>query len=71
MWSLKITDLKFLSNLPQANELIIVYIISSKLGLHLPHPVDHKNGKAQWDGNKSQLTISLKMTRDYDFMNFW
>jgi len=41
-----------------------------KLGLHLPHPCDHENGKAQWDGTKSLLTVTLRMTRDYDFMNF-
>lgn len=41
-----------------------------KLGLHLPHPCDHENGKAQWDGTKSLLIVTLRMTRDYDFMNF-
>ncbi|XP_013386250.1 protein PIH1D3 [Lingula anatina] len=41
-----------------------------RLGLHLPHPVDAKNGKAQWDGDKGVLTITLRMTRDYDDFNF-
>jgi len=41
-----------------------------KLGLHLPHPVDHKSGKAQWDNTKETLTVTLKMTRDLDFINF-
>lgn len=40
-----------------------------RLGLHLPHPVDHKSGKAQWDGNKEVLSVTLRMTREYDFMN--
>ena len=49
-----------------------VFILNfSKLGLHLPHPVDSKNGKAQWDGGRFLLTVSLSMTREYDFMNFW
>ncbi|XP_072039726.1 dynein axonemal assembly factor 6-like [Amphiura filiformis] len=39
-----------------------------KLGLHLPHPVDSKNGKAQWDGTKELLTVTLRMTREYDFL---
>ena len=42
----------------------------SKLGLHLPHPVDSKNGKAQWNGDKFLLTVNLTMKREYDFMNF-
>ncbi|XP_061182557.1 dynein axonemal assembly factor 6-like [Saccostrea echinata] len=41
-----------------------------KLGLHLPHPVDHKSGKAQWDGDKEILNVTLRMQREYDFMNF-
>lgn len=40
------------------------------LGLHLPNPVDHKNGKAAWDGNTETLSVTLRMKRDYDFMNF-
>lgn len=42
----------------------------SKLGLHLPHPVDHKIGKAQWDGDKHVLTVTLRMVREYDAFNF-
>lgn len=41
-----------------------------KLGLHLPHPVDSKNGRAQWDADKETLTVTLRMTREYDFVNF-
>ncbi|ELU12164.1 hypothetical protein CAPTEDRAFT_158550 [Capitella teleta] len=41
-----------------------------KLGLHLPHPVDSKNGRAQWDGDKCLLTVTLQMNRAYDFVNF-
>ncbi|PIK51946.1 hypothetical protein BSL78_11154 [Apostichopus japonicus] len=40
-----------------------------KLGLHLPHPVDSKNGKAQWDSENGVLTVTLKMNREYDFLN--
>ncbi|CAD5120463.1 DgyrCDS9030 [Dimorphilus gyrociliatus] len=40
-----------------------------KLGLHLPQPVDHKSGKAEWNGKTSTLSITLKMIREYDFMN--
>ncbi|XP_074650805.1 dynein axonemal assembly factor 6-like isoform X2 [Tubulanus polymorphus] len=41
-----------------------------KLGLHLPHSVDHKNGRAQWDADKQTLTVTLRMNREYDFANF-
>ena len=41
-----------------------------KLGLHLPHPCDSKNGKAQWISDKEVLKITVKMKREYDFMNF-
>ncbi|CAL1530863.1 unnamed protein product [Lymnaea stagnalis] len=41
-----------------------------KLGLHLPHPVDYKNGKAQWDSKTETLIVTLKMVRDFDIFNF-
>ncbi|GFN94220.1 protein pih1d3-like [Plakobranchus ocellatus] len=41
-----------------------------KLGLHLPHPVDHKNGKAKWDSKTETLIVTLKMSREYDMFNF-
>ncbi|XP_067039986.1 dynein axonemal assembly factor 6-like [Acropora muricata] len=40
-----------------------------KLGLHLPHPVDSKNGKAQWDKSKQLLTVTVQLVREYDFVN--
>ncbi|XP_076447035.1 dynein axonemal assembly factor 6-like [Babylonia areolata] len=40
------------------------------LGLHLPHPVDHKNGKAQWNAKTHSLQVTLRMTRDLDMFNF-
>ncbi|XP_062514857.1 dynein axonemal assembly factor 6-like, partial [Corticium candelabrum] len=39
-----------------------------KLGLPLPHQVDSKNGKAQWDESKNVLTVTLRMIREYDFL---
>ncbi|XP_064637972.1 dynein axonemal assembly factor 6-like [Lineus longissimus] len=41
-----------------------------KLGLHLPHPVDHKAGKAQWDNANHVLNVTLRIIRDYDMFNF-
>ena len=42
---------------------------------HLPHsplpraqPVDSKNGNAQWEGKKELLTVTLRVTRKYDFL---
>ncbi|KAL8581293.1 hypothetical protein ACOMHN_028319 [Nucella lapillus] len=40
------------------------------LGLHLPHPVDCKNGKAQWNGKTECLHVTLRMMRDLDAFNF-
>ncbi|XP_051877700.1 protein PIH1D3 isoform X2 [Pristis pectinata] len=41
-----------------------------KLGLHLPHPVDHKNGRAQFHSDTHTLEVTLTMKREYDFINF-
>ncbi|XP_059174779.1 dynein axonemal assembly factor 6-like [Physella acuta] len=41
-----------------------------KLGLHLPHNVDHKNGKAQWDSKTETLIVTLRKVRDFDEFNF-
>lgn len=49
----------------------MIYIfIFSKLGLHLPHPVDSKSSKAQWDGKKEELCVTLRLMREYDMLNF-
>ncbi|ESO93666.1 hypothetical protein LOTGIDRAFT_182066 [Lottia gigantea] len=40
-----------------------------KLGLHLPHPVDDKSGKAEWDKKLEILKVTLTMKREYDFVN--
>jgi len=39
-----------------------------RLGLFLPHKVDSKNGAARWDGDKGRLSVTLRMTREYDFL---
>ncbi|XP_078067328.1 dynein axonemal assembly factor 6-like [Mustelus asterias] len=41
-----------------------------KLGLHLPHPVDSKNGKAQFITDTHTLEVTLTMKRKFDFINF-
>ncbi|XP_072127345.1 dynein axonemal assembly factor 6 isoform X1 [Mobula birostris] len=41
-----------------------------KLGLHLPHPVDNKNGRAQFHSDTHTLEVTLTMKREYDFINF-
>ncbi|KAK2165945.1 hypothetical protein LSH36_44g12046 [Paralvinella palmiformis] len=41
-----------------------------KLGLHLPHSVDSKNGKAKWDSDTETLSVTLRMQREFDFINF-
>ncbi|XP_074863922.1 dynein axonemal assembly factor 6 [Carettochelys insculpta] len=41
-----------------------------KLLLHLPHPVDSKNGKACFFSEKETLEVTLRMKRELDFINF-
>ncbi|XP_065058566.1 dynein axonemal assembly factor 6-like isoform X2 [Rhopilema esculentum] len=41
----------------------------SRLALHLPHKVDSKSGKADWDATKMILTVTLPLNRDFDFFN--
>ncbi|XP_019395850.1 PREDICTED: protein PIH1D3 [Crocodylus porosus] len=41
-----------------------------KLLLHLPYPVDSKNGKAFLISEKETLEVTLRMTRELDFINF-
>ncbi|XP_071982077.1 dynein axonemal assembly factor 6 [Engystomops pustulosus] len=41
-----------------------------KLGLHLPHQVNEKTGKAQFKVDTETLEVTLSMVRDFDFVNF-
>lgn len=41
-----------------------------KLGLHLPHPVDEQQSKAEWDASQHSLIVCMKMNREYDFCNY-
>lgn len=43
----------------------------SHLGLYLPHTVDHKSGKAKWLSEEELLEITLRIVREYDFLNKW
>jgi len=51
------------------NDIIMTHSIYH-LNLPLPHPVDPKQGKAEWDSSKEELKITLRMDREYDFLNF-
>ena len=42
-----------------------------RLALHLPHSCDSKNGRAQWITDQETLNITVRMKREYDFVNFW
>ncbi|XP_075691739.1 dynein axonemal assembly factor 6 isoform X2 [Rhinoderma darwinii] len=41
-----------------------------KLGLHLPHPINEKTGKAHFKVDTETLEVTLTMVRDFDFVNF-
>ncbi|XP_014810477.1 PREDICTED: protein PIH1D3 isoform X2 [Calidris pugnax] len=41
-----------------------------KLLLHLPYPVDSKNGKARFLSEEETLEVTLRVSRMFDFINF-
>lgn len=41
-----------------------------KLNIPLPHPVDAQKGNAKWDADKEKLIITLRMDREFDYINF-
>ncbi|KAK4880243.1 hypothetical protein RN001_008389 [Aquatica leii] len=41
-----------------------------KLDAPLPHPVDPQRGNAQWDQDAENLVVTLRMNREFDFINF-
>ena len=40
-----------------------------RLGLHLPHKVDNKLSRARWQSEAEVLEVTLRMQREYDFLN--
>lgn len=47
-----------------------VYSPNYALNLPLPQPVHPQKGNAKWDKDNEQLTITLTMDREFDFINF-
>lgn len=41
-----------------------------RLKLPLAQPIDPDRGKASWDNEKKTLRLTLRMKREYDFINF-
>lgn len=41
-----------------------------RLKLSLPHKIDPKKGRAAFDPDKKVLKLTLRMNREYDFVNF-
>jgi hypothetical protein len=39
-----------------------------RLSLPLPHRVDSKTGRAQWDAGAGRLDVTLRVLREYDFL---
>ncbi|KAJ9589010.1 hypothetical protein L9F63_017705 [Diploptera punctata] len=40
------------------------------LSLDLPHPVNTNSSKAEWISEQSALKVTLRMEREFDFLNF-
>lgn len=43
---------------------------SHKLLLQLPHPIDPDLSKASWNQDDEKLSLILRMTREFDYVNF-
>jgi HSP20 family molecular chaperone IbpA len=41
-----------------------------RLSLPLPHPAHSERSSAEWEPNRSLLTVSVALARDLDFVNF-
>ena len=53
-----------------ARESIDLQTPKYRLKLSLMHPIDPDKGSAEWDKDKKVLVLSLRMTRELDFVNF-
>ena len=53
-----------------ASLLIKFLIFLSRLGLHLPHPVDSESCSAKWDSKECNLIVTMSMKRELDYINF-
>ncbi|KAJ3655159.1 hypothetical protein Zmor_014296 [Zophobas morio] len=51
------------------NELV-VYSPNFSVKIPLPHPVHPQKGDAKWDKEQEKLTVTLRMEREFDFINF-
>lgn len=49
-----------------------IVLVSSKykLDMPLPQPVNPKLGNAQWDKETEKLIVTLRMDREFDYVNF-
>lgn len=41
-----------------------------RLEIPLPHSVDPQRGNAQWNKDAEQLIVTLRMEREFDYINF-
>lgn len=41
-----------------------------RLSAPLPHPVNPKLGNAKWDPTTEKLILTLRMDREFDYINF-
>jgi HSP20 family molecular chaperone IbpA len=55
-------------NLEVTHQRLDVRSARYRLSLALPHPVDPDSSRAEWINNV--LVVTLRMNRDYDFINF-
>lgn len=54
----------FTTPLPLPHTSPLLLIPCSKLSTYLPARVRHKEGKAQWDGAKATLSVTLPLVKD-------
>ncbi len=47
-----------------------IWRFSSRLGLHLPYAIDTIKSSAEWNSTEACLTVTTRLNREYDFVNF-
>nr|XP_009668247.1 PREDICTED: protein PIH1D3 isoform X1 [Struthio camelus australis]XP_009668248.1 PREDICTED: protein PIH1D3 isoform X1 [Struthio camelus australis] len=68
---IKLPETKFLDiTLDIQDKVLDLRTPQKKLLLHLPYPVDSKNGKAHFFSEEEILEVTLRMSREFDFINF-
>lgn len=69
--TVKLPDERFSAiDLDLTKDRVIVKGFLYKLDLHFPHTINPNRSNAKWDQSKEELVLTLRMCREFDFINF-